>query len=100
MRLLDTCTVQYTTGWKLSYVRKLLKQLKLEGLITSDLYVDTDHDLDRPALIRGYTLTTAGMNTQAYRLAYEQEREACKQCFGFDIGPTKYNVEEAFNENY
>ena len=84
----STC-IAGSTGWRLYYVRKLLKQLKQEGLITSDLYVETSGDLDRPILVRGYTLTPAGMKTQAYKLAWEKEREACKQCFQFDIGPVK-----------
>ena len=89
----STC-IAVSTGWRLSYVRKLLKQLKQEGLITSDLYVETDGELDRPILIRGYTLTPAGKNTQVYRLAWETEREVCKQYFQFDIGPVKEDFEE------
>jgi hypothetical protein len=87
----STC-IAGSTGWRLYYVRKLLKELKQEGLITSDLYVETGEDLDRPILVRGYTLTPAGMKTQAYKLAWEKEREICKQCFKFDIGPIKEQV--------
>ena len=73
--------------WKLSYVRKLLKQLKQEGLIDSDLYVETGTDLDRPILVRGYVLTQAGMKTELYKAAHEKECAICKKCFNFDIGP-------------
>ena len=81
----STC-IAGATGWKLSYVRKLLKQLKQEGLIIPDLYVETGDDLDRPILVRGYTLTKEGMKTQTYRLAHEVERKICQECFKFDIG--------------
>lgn len=84
----STC-IAGSTGWKLSYVRKLLKQLKQEGLIDSDLYVETGHDLDRPILVRGYVLTPVGMKTQAYKLAWEEERKACQECFNIDIGSIK-----------
>lgn len=73
-------------------VRKYLKELKSEGLIVSDLYVDMGDD--RPILIRGYTLTVAGRNTEMCKQAHEEERELCKKCFHFDIGPAKnYSVE-------
>lgn len=65
-------------------VRKHLKALKQEGLITSDLYVD--HGDERPILIRGYVVTEKGRNTNEYRQAHEIERRICKECFDFDIG--------------
>lgn len=91
----STC-IAYTTGWKLSYVRKLLKQLKQEGLIESSLFVDTDPDLDRPALIRGYVVTKAGTDTKIYELAWEAERKACQECFKFDIGPVCEDEEDIY----
>lgn len=81
----STC-IAGSTGWSLYKVRKHLKELKQEGLIASDLYVETSQDLDRPILLRGYTLTPAGMRTEAYRAAHEVERKICKECFKFDIG--------------
>jgi hypothetical protein len=72
------------TGWRLSYVRKLLKQLKAEGLIDSDLYVDKGDD--RPILVRGYIVTKKGMQTPLFKVAHEAERKICKECFDIDIG--------------
>lgn len=83
------------TGWRLYYVRKLLKQLKQDGLIESALYVETGEDLDRPALIRGYTLTETGKKTINYKIAYERERAICKECFNMDIG----TAETCFDDN-
>ncbi len=79
----STCIAE-TTGWRLYYVRKLLKELKQEGLIDSDLYVDQGEE--RPILIRGYVVTEKGKNTNEYRLAHEVERKICKECFDIDIG--------------
>ena len=93
----STC-IAGSTGWKLSYVRKLLRQLKREGFIDSDLYVDTDPGLDRPALIRGYVLTETGMKTAEYEAAWETGRRICKECFKFDIGTVKQALYEDFLE--
>jgi hypothetical protein len=79
----STCIAE-TTGWRLYYVRKLLKDLKQEGLVDSDLYVDQGEE--RPILIRGYIVTEKGKHTNAYKLAHEVERKICKECFNFDIG--------------
>ena len=82
----STCIAR-TTGWSLYKVRKLLKQLKQEGLIDSDLYVETGPDLDRPILVRGYILTKKALDTKTYEIAWEEERKTCQECFKFDIGP-------------
>ena len=87
----STC-IAGSTGWRLAYVRKLLKELKKEGLIDSDLYVERGEE--RPILVRGYTLTEAGKKTGEYKLAWEKEREVCRQCFNFDIG----SIEDCFKE--
>jgi hypothetical protein len=79
----STC-IAGTTGWRLYYVRKLLRQLKQEGLIDSDLYVDQGEE--RPILIRGYIVTEKGKKTNEYKLAHELERKICKECFDIDIG--------------
>lgn len=79
----STC-IAGTTGWRLYYVRKLLKELKQEGLIDSDLWVEPGDE--RPILVRGYVLTEKGKNTDEYRQAWERERQLCKECFDFDIG--------------
>lgn len=79
----STC-IAGTTGWRLYYVRKLLKELKQEGLINSDLWVESGDE--RPILVRGYVLTEKGKDTVAYKQAWERERQICKECFDFDIG--------------
>jgi DNA-binding PadR family transcriptional regulator len=85
----STC-IAGTTGWRLYYVRKLLKELKQEGLITSDLWVEQGDE--RPILVRGYVLTEKGKDTDEYRQAWERERQICKECFDFDIGDVdRYN---------
>lgn len=81
----STC-IAGSLGWKLSYVRKLLKQLKQEGLIDSDIYVETGPELDRPILVRGYVLTQEAKKTPMYEIAWETERKICQECFKFDIG--------------
>lgn len=79
----STCIAE-TTGWRLYYVRKLLKELKQEGLIDSDLYVEQGEE--RPILVRGYIVTEKGKKTNEYKLAHEVERKICKECFDIDIG--------------
>jgi hypothetical protein len=87
----STC-IASTTGWSLYKVRKLLKELKQEGLIDSDIYVENSPDLDRPILVRGYVLTKKALDTEAYEIAWEAERKACQECFEFDIGPCDKKV--------
>lgn len=77
--------IQRGISLSLKDVRRYLKELKQEGLIMSDLYVEMGED--RPILIRGYVLTEAGKNTVFYKDAWEAERKICKACFDFDIGP-------------
>lgn len=79
----STCIAE-TTGLKLYYVRKLLKELKQEGLIDSDLWVEQGEE--RPILARGYIVTEKGKKTNEYQLAHEIERKICKECFDIDIG--------------
>jgi hypothetical protein len=80
----STCIHAQIPSITLYAVRKHLKALKQEGLIDSDLYVDQGEE--RPILIRGYTVTKAGMKTNTYKLAHEVERKICQECFDIDIG--------------
>lgn len=73
-----------TTGWKLSYVRRLLRELKKEGLIDSDIYVEKGED--HPILVRGYVVTAEGKKTKLYESAHNAERALCKEVFKIDIG--------------
>ena len=97
----STCIAK-TTGWRLYYVRKLLKELKHEGLIDSDLYVDQGEE--RPILIRGYVITEKGKDTDEYRMAWETERRICKECFNIDLGDVDHegntldDLEKMFTE--
>ena len=76
-------------------VRKHLKALKQEGLITSDLYVDQGDE--RPILVRGYVVTAKGRDTNEYRSAHEIERKICKECFDYDIGDVNTYWDNIFN---
>jgi DNA-binding PadR family transcriptional regulator len=86
----STC-IAGTTGWRLYRVRKLLKELKQEGLIDSDLYVEQGEE--RPILVRGYVVTEKGKQTAEYKLAWEMERKICKDCFDIDIGEVDKTVD-------
>lgn len=79
----STC-IAHSTQIDLKTVRKELKRLKKEGLIDSDLYVETGED--RPILVRGYIVTEKGKQTEEYKHAQEIERRICKEVFDFDIG--------------
>ena len=69
--------------------RKELKKLKEQGYIISDcMSIYNDFECQQ-YIIRGYTLTEKGKETEEYRKAYEEERKLCDECFGFDIGETK-----------
>lgn len=76
--------LSHLTGMSLYKTRKKLKELKAQGLVDSDLWVD--HNEERPILLRGYIVTEKGKQTEEYREAYEEERELCKKCFHIDIG--------------
>ena len=79
-------------GINMHTVNKAYTVLKQEGLIDSDIYVETGPDLDRPILVRGYVLTQKALDTKAYEVAWEAERKACQECFKFDIGPCDKKV--------
>ena len=80
----STCIQASMPQLTLYTVRKYLKQLKQEGLIVSDLYIEQGEE--RPILIRGWVVTEKGRKTHEYRSAHEIERRICKECFEFDIG--------------
>jgi hypothetical protein len=66
--------------------RKEIKKLKEEGLVVSNRYIDNDEDNERPIIVNGYTITNKAKETAEYKLAFEEERAACMEIFGFDIG--------------
>lgn len=72
------------TDMSLYKTRKKLKELKSQGLVDSDLWVEPGEE--RPILVRGYIVTEKGKQTEEYREAYEEERDLCKKCFHIDIG--------------
>ena len=88
----STCIHESMPYITLYAVRKHLKELKQEGLITSDLYIEQGEE--RPILIRGYTLTEAGKKTSEYKLAYDIERRICKECFDIDIGEVNQKFDD------
>ena len=63
--------------------RKELKKLKEQGYVVSDRYCEIGED--RNYLISGYTITDKAKETEEYKKAYEEERQAVKECFNFDI---------------
>lgn len=70
-------------------LKKYLKELKEEGWITSDMYIEQGDE--RPIIIRGYTITDKAMHTFIYRSCHERERRLCKKVFDFDIGEARYS---------
>lgn len=76
--------LSHLTGMSLYQTRKKLKELKEQGLVDSDLWVEPGEE--RPILVRGYIVTEKGKQTEEYREAYEEERELCKKCLHIDIG--------------
>ena len=80
----STCIHESMPEISLYKVRKYLKELKQEGFIESDLFVDQGDE--RPILVRGWVLTKEGMKTEAYFKAHEEERKICQECFDIDIG--------------
>lgn len=79
----STC-LSHLTGMSLYQTRKKLKELKEQGLVDSDLYVEMGEE--RPILVRGYIVTEKGKQTEEYKHAHEAERRICKEVFDFDIG--------------
>lgn len=87
-------------GISLYKTRKYLKELKTEGLIDSDIYIE--NGWDKPIIVRGYVVTKMGRLTETFENAYQKERELCKECFGIDIGPSYIDLNEIgdeFNES-
>ena len=71
-------------GLSLYKTRKILKELKAQGLVDSLHYCYVGED--RNVLVNGYTITPKAKETEEYRAAYNYEREICKKCFNIDIG--------------
>ena len=63
--------------------RKELKKLKEQGFIVADRYCEIGED--RNYLISGYTITDKAKETQEYKMAFEEERKICQECFNIDI---------------
>lgn len=62
--------------------RKEINKLKEQGLIVSDRYCEIGED--RNYLINGYTITEKAKETEEYKIAYENEQQIFKECFGVD----------------
>ena len=72
---------------------KFLHQLRDEGLVVSNRYCEySDWDC-RYHLFSGFNVTDAAKKTPEYLEAWEKERAACKECFGYDIGELRVNEE-------
>lgn len=63
--------------------RKELKKLKEQGLVVADRYCEIGED--RNYLISGYTITEKAKETEEYKMAFEEERKICQECFNIDI---------------
>ena len=72
------------TGMSLYKTRKELKKLKEQEYVVSTRYWETTED--GTIILNGYGITTKAHETEEYKKAYAEEREACKKIFGFDIG--------------
>lgn len=68
-------------------LKKYLKELKEEGWITSDMFIEQGEE--HPWIIRGYTITDKARNTFIYKSCHERERRLCNKVFDFDIGPVR-----------
>lgn len=65
---------------------KLLRELRDEGLIIAHKFCEySDWDCSNH-LYNGFILTQKGHETPQYEQAWEEERAACKEIFGYDIG--------------
>lgn len=63
--------------------RKELKKLKEQGYVVAGRY--TENTEDGQVLLNGYIITDKAKETEEYKKAFEEERNLCKECFGFDI---------------
>lgn len=67
--------------------RRELKKLKEQGLVRTFIYLSNDDE--EFSILKGYTITEKGRKTKEYEKAWQEEREICMKCFGFDIGGVK-----------
>ena len=63
--------------------RKELKALKEQGYVISDRYTESTED--GQILINGYTITEKAKETEEYKKAFAEEKQAVKECFNIDI---------------
>ena len=63
--------------------RKELKALKEQGYVIADRYTESTED--GQILINGYTITEKAKETEEYKKAFKEEKQAVKECFNFDI---------------
>ena len=72
-------------GISISTVYKRIDQLKEKGYIKLVHIMDMDED-GHKHIYNCYDVTDMGRQTDIYKKAYEEERKACIDYFGFDIG--------------
>ena len=63
--------------------RKELKLLKEQGYVVSDRY--TENTEEGTIILNGYTITEKAKETEEYKKSFQEEKEAVKECFNFDI---------------
>lgn len=73
-------------------VRKYLNALRQEGLVDTELWVESGEE--HPILVRGWVVTKEGRNTAEFEMAHQDERRRCLECFGFDIGESFIDLNE------
>lgn len=87
--LMPSTVLSHILGESLYKTRKKLKSLKEQGLVTSGRYCNVTEDGNY--LISGWEITKKAKSTPEYDLAWNEERELCKECFGIDIGEVGYD---------
>ena len=86
-------------GESLYQTRKKLKALKEQGLVESTRYCQVTEYGNY--LLSGYEITEKAKSTPEYEMAWNEERELCKEVFGFDIGEVGYDpYKELFGDDY
>jgi hypothetical protein len=96
---LPSTVLSEVLGESLYKTRKKLKFLKEQGLITSVRYCNVTEDGNY--LMAGYAITANAKGTLEYEMAWNEERELCKKCFGIDIGECEYDpYKEIFGDDF
>lgn len=65
-------------------VRYQLKKLKEQGLVESSRYGGQTED-GEVFCINGFRITDKAKETEKYKVAFEEERRVCKECFDINI---------------